>query len=850
MSEIVDSLSVVRPLPEAAPRARSEQQVHGAGWRITVLSDGVFRIERSADGGFEDRASTFAIRRDLPPAEFGVERVGDGVVVTTARARLRYDGGEFSASGLVVEILGSDSGRWRYGDEPRDLGGTARTLDDVDGRADLEPGVVSRDGIGVVDDSTSFLFEDDGWVGSRVPGRSDLYVFAFGRDYTDAVGDLYRVSGRPMRLPRWALGNWWSRYHPYSDESYLALMDRFDEERIPFSVAVIDMDWHRVDSVPKRFGSSWTGYSWEPTLFPDPAAFLGALHERGLRTTLNLHPADGVRAFEDAYPAMARALGVDPDTEQPIPFDPTDPAFLKAYFAELHHPLEKQGVDFWWIDWQQGRTSGMPGVDPLWVLNHFHHLDAARDGKPGMTFSRYAGPGSHRYAVGFSGDAVVSWESLDFQPEFTATAANIGYGWWSHDIGGHTRGVRDDELATRWVQFGVFSPIMRLHSANNPFIRKEPWVFPPEHRTAMDDALRFRHRMVPYLHTMNHRAAAGVPLVRPMYHLEPRRQEAYEVPNQYAFGSELLVAPVTTPRDAASLRGRVKVWLPEGLWTDIFTDAVYQGGRTVEMHRTLGSVPALLRGGGILPLDGGDELDATRNPEALEVLVAPGASGEFVLAEDLEGGVGSGVGGYAEGAGAGGAGTNGFAGADGAGGAGDGFAGADGAGSAGTDGFAGANGVGAVAGPAARTSLTWDRERGEFRIEPARGDASALPAQRQWTLTFLAARPEGSVTVNGTVVPVDGVDGRWSVTASAAPTAEVVVRVDGGPLRVGTDRTEAARVILESAQSANPEKLAAWDIVSSARSAAEKIAELSAVDLPAQVRAALVEQLAAVTPEA
>ncbi|MEV0890208.1 TIM-barrel domain-containing protein [Promicromonospora sp. NPDC050262] len=822
MSEIVDSLSVVRPLPEAAPRARSEQQVHGAGWRITVLSDGVFRVERSADGGFEDRASTFAIRRDLPPADFAVERVGDGVVLTTARARLRYDGGEFSASGLVVEILGRDSGRWRYGEPTWDLGGTARTLDDVDGRADLEPGVVSRDGIGVVDDSASFLFEDDGWVGSRVPGRQDLYVFAFGREYTDAVRDLYRVSGHPMRLPRWALGNWWSRYHPYSDESYLALMDRFAAEGIPFSVAVIDMDWHRVDSVPERFGSSWTGYSWEPTLFPDPAAFLGALHERGLRTTLNLHPADGVRAFEDAYPAMARALGVDPDTERPIPFDPTDPAFLQAYFRELHHPLEEQGVDFWWIDWQQGRTSGTAGVDPLWVLNHFHHLDAARDGKPGMTFSRYAGPGSHRYAVGFSGDAVVSWESLAFQPEFTATAANIGYGWWSHDIGGHTRGVRDDELATRWVQFGVFSPIMRLHSANNPFIRKEPWVFPPEHRAAMEDALRFRHRMVPYLHTMNHRAAAGVPLVRPMYHLEPRRADAYRVPNQYAFGSELVVAPITSPRDAASLRGSVRVWLPEGLWTDIFTDAVYQGGRTVEMHRTLGSVPALLREGGILPLDAGPDLDATRNPEALEVLVAPGASGEFVLVEDAEDGASGPVGGVA-------------------GVALDDAASVDGAASIG-----GASAAGA--GPATTATLRWDRERGEFRVEPVRGDATAVPAHREWTVTFLAGLPEGPVTVNGAVVAVDGVDGRWSVQVSAPPTAEIVVRVEGGPLRIGSDRTEAARVILESAQSSNPEKLEAWDIVSSTRTVAEKLAELSAVDLPDSVRAALVEQLAAVDP--
>lgn len=112
------------------------------------------------------------------------------------------------------------------------------------------------------------------------------------------------------------------------------------------------------------------------------------------------------------------------------------------------------------------------------MLNHFHYLDNARDNQRPLTFSRYAGPGNHRYPVGFSGDAVISWDSLAFQPYFTATAANIGYGWWSHDIGGHFFGARDDELATRWLQFGVFSPIMRLHSGNNPFIAKEPWTFP------------------------------------------------------------------------------------------------------------------------------------------------------------------------------------------------------------------------------------------------------------------------------------------------------------------------------------------------------------------------------------
>ncbi|ROP74033.1 alpha-glucosidase (family GH31 glycosyl hydrolase) [Curtobacterium sp. PhB115] len=679
------ALPTIRPFPGADPVADPTAVVTGEHWRITVLGSGTFRIEWSDDGGFEDRASTFAIRRRLPVPAFTAERIGSGVLVTTERARLRYDGGPFSPSGLVVETTGPDANRWRWGQEPRDLGGTGRTLDDVDGRMPLEPGILARDGITALDDSESFLFEDDGWIGTRVPGRRDVTVFAYGRDFDAALRSFHQVSGAPSRLPRWALGNWWSRYHPYSDTSYLELMDRFAGEHVPFSVAVIDMDWHRVDSVPPQFGNGWTGYSWEPTLFPDPPAFLAELHRRGMRTTLNLHPADGVRAFEDAYPAVAEAMGIDPETEQPVPFDPTDRRFLQAYFELLHRPLEEQGVDFWWIDWQQGRETGLPGVDPLWLLNHFHLLDSARSGGEGMTFSRYAGPGSHRYAVGFSGDAVVSWASLAFQPEFTATAANIGYPWWSHDIGGHTRGVRDDELATRWVQFGVFSPVVRLHSANNPFIRKEPWVFPAEARAAMGEALRFRHRLVPYLHTMNHRTADGTALVRPLYHLEPRRDEAYRVPNTYAFGSELLVAPIVEPRDPVTLHGSARAWLPPGTWTDVFTGTVYAGDRFVDLHRTLDTVPVLLREGGLLPLAAEDELDATANPTAFEVLVAPGASGSFTLVEDREGD---------------------------------------------TDRIA-------------RTELTWDAALAEFRVYATTGAADVVPARRDWRVTFLAAPADG-----------------------------------------------------------------------------------------------------------
>ena len=716
-----------------SPVAHDAAVVQGDEYRITVLTAGLVRIEWAADGVFEDRASTFALHRDLPVPEFRVVNGAEVVEVISDRFHVTYDRRRPSASGLKVDFVGSITAwhsTWRFGDEDASLHGTARTLDVVDGRTPLGPGVVAEGGVAVLDDSASFLFTEDGWVAPRTEGeRYDLYVFAAGHDFTGALADLYAVSGDQPLLPRWALGNWWSRYHRYSADEYLELLDRFDREGVRFSVAVIDMDWHRVESVPPEYGSGWTGYSWERELFPDPEDFLADLHRRGLRVTLNVHPADGVRAFEDEYAAMCRALGQDPDDRLPIAFDITDPAFLEAYFDVLHHGLEEQGVDFWWLDWQQGPYSRAAGIDPLWMLNHFHFLDSGREGRRPLTFSRYAGPGSHRYPVGFSGDAVISWASLDFQPEFTATASNIGYGWWSHDIGGHLWGVRDDELQVRWVQLGVWSPILRLHSSNNPFLAKEPWAFPAETRAAIDEALRLRVRLVPYLHTMNRRAAVDrLPLVLPVYYEAPGVPAAYRSPNVFRFGSELVVAPITTPRDPVTLQGRATAWLPPGTWIDIATAIVHEGGRTVQLHRDTSGVPALLQAGGILPLAAEHETDATANPTHLEVLVAPGADGGFVLVED--------------------------------------------------------DGTGTTPDtvPTVRTPLRWDQATGTLTIGAADGPAGIVPETRTWTVTVLGCPPTPPLTVNEAAHPASATgSGRVSVTLTADVTAETTVVGRPGP---------------------------------------------------------------------
>jgi alpha-glucosidase (family GH31 glycosyl hydrolase) len=619
------------------PKAKDEQSLQGDKWRIQVLTDGLVRCEWADDGHFEDRASTFAINRDLPPAKFRQYEKGGMLNIVTERFRLVYDKKPFSSSGLFLDVLSKDlhwANRWRFGDFSSSLGGTARTLDHVDGRCELGPGVVSTKGYAALDDRETLLFDGNNWVSGRRPGnRQDLYVFAFGLDHHDAIKAFYAISGSQPLLPRFTFGNWWSRYHEYSAQEYNDLMDQFASDDIPLSVAVIDMDWHLVQE--KRVTHrGWTGYSWNKDLFPDPAAFLEGLRKRNLKVTLNDHPAEGIHAFEDVYAAMAKEMDFDVSNQDPILFDSVNPTFLKAYL-KMWRSL---GIDFDWIDWQQGTESVIPGVDPLWLLNHYHYLENRHVNRIPLIFSRYAGPGSHRYPVGFSGDSHVTWGSLDFQPEFTATASNIGFGWWSHDIGGHMFGERDDEMVTRWVEYGCFSPFLRLHSTSSRWMSKEPWRFSAEAHDAIRSLMRFRHRLIPYLHTMNVRSAEeNEPLVQPVYWRHSRRDEAYEHRNSYYFGSSLFVAPITTQRSTSSLLGKSQAWLPPGpnRYVDLFSGLSYAADTLHSFYRPLGQIPVLLPEGSILPLDGAlRPKNGVHNPQSLELVLVPGQDASFCLVED------------------------------------------------------------------------------------------------------------------------------------------------------------------------------------------------------------------------
>lgn len=627
------------------PKANEQNIIKGDCWRFTFLTERLLRLEYDPEGLFEDRASQSIFYRDTEPVSFTRSAQGGVLTLETEYLRLTYQvNTPFSADTLSVALKTPPAATWHFGEKSETLGGTVKTLDGSDGEIPIGNGVCSRNGFAVLDDTERMLLRADGWPEPRRAGTLDLYFFGHGLDYRGAVKDLYRITGAPPLLPAYALGNWWSRYHAYTQQEYLDLMDRFEAEGVPLSVGVVDMDWH-ITEIPDADPTyhnhpGWTGYTWNKELFPDYKEFLKELHARGLKTALNLHPAQGVRRHEAMYQQFCRAMGKEPDGS-PIHFNILDRKYMENYFDLLHHPYEEDGVDFWWMDFQQrdfwwthspeevGKVPDpCPALDPLWLLNHLHILDIQKNGKRPMFFSRYSGPGSHRYPVGFSGDTYITWESLNFQPYFTATASNIGYGWWSHDIGGHMGGYREDELAIRWLQLGVFSPILRLHSNNHPGNTKEPWSYGERAEQIMKEQLRLRHRLLPYIYTMNNRThREGVPLIQPMYYTHPQNDAAYEVKNQYWFGDQMMIAPITQRASKASGRAKVRAWLPGGIWTDLFTGTVYDGkdGRFIDLYRDDTSIPALCKAGAIIPMQGKD---------GMEITLCPGGDNTFTLYED------------------------------------------------------------------------------------------------------------------------------------------------------------------------------------------------------------------------
>lgn len=638
--------------PQADPRA----VITAGSARFTLLAPQLVRMEWSPDGCFEDRATLTFINRKTPVPKFRVRETDRRLTITTEALEITYRKGVPFTDDNPKAVFRFDDKTiiWTPGlRDTLNLLGTTRTLDGAQGSwlaEPLEPGILSRSGWAVVDDCRRHVFTPDttawgAWVAPRSNAdtieRRDLYLFAYGRDYKRALADYALIAGRAPLPPKYVFGYWWSRYWQYSDNEFADLVGKFRSMDIPVDVLIVDMDWHetwglrRHDTPTDEFGEriGWTGYTWQKELFPAPANFLQWAHNERLKVALNLHPASGIQPQEAVYGNFCKAYGWQ-HPGKGVPFRIDDRKWADAYFETVLGPMERDGVDFWWLDWQQWREAkGTPGLSNTFWLNHtfFRYGETQRPDSRPLIYHRWGGLGSHRYPVAFSGDTFATWTMLAFLPYFTATASNVNYGYWGHDIGGHMflpeQKATDPELYTRWLQYGVFTPIFKTHATKDPRIERYPWLF-PDYFFTMRDAIRLRYTLAPYIYNAARtNYDTGIGICRPMYYDHPEQEQAYASSAQFMFGDDILATAVTEPVDSLTGLASRTIWFPQGRWYDCATGSMHEGDRIDTLHYTLAENPWYARAGAILPMNP-PTVDNLQQPcDTLVLTFIPGGDG-------------------------------------------------------------------------------------------------------------------------------------------------------------------------------------------------------------------------------
>ncbi|MBQ8467555.1 MAG: DUF5110 domain-containing protein [Prevotella sp.] len=632
------------------PQANPEAIVTSGRARFTVLTPQMIRIQYSTSSKFEDRATFAVINRRLPVPQFTTREEGNYLYIETEALTLRYRKGSPIAAQLkspnnlsITMKVGELETTWYPGKEDAlNLKGTKRTLDTGSGdnqRPDLENGIISRSGWAIIDESpqtkrgdgsTTFAFDKkvDGidWVAQPVDTRAiDWYFMGYGHDYKKAIGDYIKIAGRQPMPPLYVLGYWYSKYQRYTQQDFLDLVNEIQKNDIPIDVMIMDMDWHL---------DGWTGWTWNKSIIPNPEGLIRWMHNKGLKVSLNLHPADGVADYEDHFDDIRIDMNMDASTTR-VPWMLEDSTFYRAMFKHIIRERESQGVDFWWIDWQQNLTSNyIQGLSETFWCNHVFYNDMRlnRTDRRPFIFHRWGGLGSHRYPIGFSGDTYGTFGSLAFQPYFTATASNVCFGYWGHDLGGHLQiGDPNPELMLRWLQFGVFSPIFRTHGASQWGNERRIWKY--SNFPLMLEACNLRYQLMPYIYTAARQAYdTGISICRPLYYEWPEENEAYRQEGEYMFGDNILVSPIVT---AAESNGKAyhKTWLPEGQWFDVCRNKLVSGNQTISDWYTQEEIPYFLRAGAVIPCNPKVQNLKSR-PAEMMLLVAPGGDGTIDLYED------------------------------------------------------------------------------------------------------------------------------------------------------------------------------------------------------------------------
>ncbi|MDD4408056.1 MAG: glycoside hydrolase family 31 protein, partial [Bacilli bacterium] len=613
-------------------KSRNDAMIIGNKYRITILSDILIRLEYSETGTFEDRPTELIKYRNFDITNFIKKEDATHLVVTTNYFKLEYQkdkpffGSKVSPDQFLKITLSNSEKFWYFTHpEARNFKGAGYSLDNADGNPSYKKGLYSTDGFVSIDDSESLIFNKDGSLGKRSDSRIDTYVFLYRKDFGFCLRDYFRLTGKPSLVPRYALGIWWNKDYPYTTKELEELIWNFNKNKIPISIILLSKYWHIL------YNEIDSGFTFNYNLYNNPKQLIDMLHNKKIKIGLNINPIAGIHPDEISYKrfkeaALIEEVGI-------LPFNVFNKNVLNSYLDVFIKPLNDLGVDFYWIDYYNSND-----LMSLRALNHYHYYDYKQsEVKRGMILSRNGLLASHKYPVTYSGYTKVSWNNLDMLPEYNLTSSNIGVNWLSHDIGGYLDGIEDPELYMRFIQLGTFSPILRLSSAESHYYKREPWLWDAQTFAVASEYLRLRHKLIPYLYSEGYKYSnTGLPLIQPVYYRYP---EIYDEPlykNEYYFGTELFIAPITKKKDLLMNRTVHRIFLPNGIWYDFKTGKKFVGGKRYVSFFKDEDYPVFAKKGTIVPLTVLDEEDInnTNPPATLEIHIFPGRSNTYKLYED------------------------------------------------------------------------------------------------------------------------------------------------------------------------------------------------------------------------
>jgi alpha-glucosidase len=459
------------------------------------------------------------------------------------------------------------------------------------------------------------------------PGREgELYLMP-AASLKDAAEAYARLTGFAPVPPRWTFGYLQSRWG-WKSRAYIEdTLKQFQTLKIPVDAFIYDFEWYTTNpdyKLPQDGMTGFEDFGWNTNLFPDPAAQIRDYKKQGVHFVGIRKPRLGNRDIL----AMSRAKGWNLQIENDEKYHSRDvnfgnPDFREWYIGQSARLLQA-GIDGWWND--EGES--MFTTYYYWNLTEAGALARYRPRQRLWTLNRAFSPGVQRLgAAAWTGDIPSSWTALADTPASLLNWSLAGMPYETCDIGGFS-GNPSPELLSRWMEAGVFFPVMRSHSEIHATPRF-PWLFGDEALAAIRKAIELRYRLIPFYYSLAHETfQTGLPLIRPLLMEFPDNSRTVSLSDQWMLGDSLMVAPVLQPG------GKRSVYLPPGRWYALGSNLPLKGKRTMAVTAALDEVPVYVRAGSILPLGPVIQHTSQLPGGPLELQIYPGRDATFTLFED------------------------------------------------------------------------------------------------------------------------------------------------------------------------------------------------------------------------